>query len=122
MGIFRLKLGNGLQYKLNAKGSTPAEVLGIDYKSTLQPALASLAEGVKNSSMEKLEEQISLERLQFENAAKIEAKRNHIAALESRIDKVSIPASCLYIYYILNTLKGFDMYTKLPNYPFAPEQ
>lgn len=72
--------------------------------------------------MEKLEEQISLERLQFENAAKIEAKRNHIAALESRIDKVSIPASCLYIYYILNTLMGFDMYTKLPNYPFAPEQ
>ncbi|KAM1465847.1 hypothetical protein ACFXTO_045303 [Malus domestica] len=33
----RLKLGNGFQYLLNAKGSTPAEIMGIDYKSTLKP-------------------------------------------------------------------------------------
>nr|KAJ0210380.1 hypothetical protein LSAT_V11C400187000 [Lactuca sativa] len=37
----RLKLGNDFQYKLNDKGLTPAEVFGIDYKSTLNPALKS---------------------------------------------------------------------------------
>lgn len=84
----RLKLGNGFEYKLNAKGSTPAEVLGMDYKSTLKPALISFDEGIKKSSMGKLEELISLQQKSVEMTAKIEAKRNHIAALQSRIDEL----------------------------------
>lgn len=87
--VSRLKLGNGFEYKLNAKGSTPAEVLGMDYKSTLKPALISFDEGIKKSSMGKLEELISLQQKSVEMTAKIEAKRNHIAALQSRIDEVS---------------------------------
>ncbi|RXH92364.1 hypothetical protein DVH24_033260 [Malus domestica] len=58
----RLKLGNGFQYLLNAKGSTPAEIMGIDYKSTLKPALDAYSEGIKKSSVEKLEELISLQK------------------------------------------------------------
>jgi kinetochore protein NDC80 len=85
--IKRLKLGSNIQYEVNPKGSTAAEVLGLDYKSTLQPKLASLAEEIKTSSMATLEEQISLERTQFEYATKIEAKKMQIAALQSRIDK-----------------------------------
>lgn len=84
-----MKLGNGFQYELNAKGSNPAEVLGIDYKSTLKPALASFANDIKKSSMAKLEELISLQQVSVENAHKIEAKRNRIAALQSHIDEVS---------------------------------
>lgn len=84
----RLKLGNGFEYKLNAQGSTPAEVLGMDYKSTLKPALISFDEGIKKSSMGKLEELISLQQKSVEMTAKIEAKRNHIAALQSRIDEL----------------------------------
>ncbi|KVH94256.1 Kinetochore protein Ndc80, partial [Cynara cardunculus var. scolymus] len=46
--IRRLKLGNDFQYELNAKGSTPAEVLGMDYKSTLKPALSSSSDEVES--------------------------------------------------------------------------
>ncbi|CBI23882.3 unnamed protein product, partial [Vitis vinifera] len=84
----RLKLGNGLQYVLNAKGSSPTEVLGIDYKSALKPALDSFADDINKSSMSKLEELISLQQQSVENAAKIEAKRNRLAALQSRSDEV----------------------------------
>ncbi|KAG5525920.1 hypothetical protein RHGRI_032275 [Rhododendron griersonianum] len=86
--IKRLKLGNDFQYKLTAKGSTPAEVLGMDYKSTLKPALASFDDDIKKSSMGKWEELISLQQQSLEMAAKIEAKKNRIAALQSRIDDV----------------------------------
>ncbi|KAL8521010.1 hypothetical protein ACS0TY_011523 [Phlomoides rotata] len=86
--IRRLKLGNGFQYQLNAKGSTPSEVLGLDYKTVLKPALASFADDIKRSSMGKLEELISLRQVSSENAAKLEDKRNQISALQSHIDKV----------------------------------
>ncbi|XP_047976876.1 kinetochore protein NDC80 homolog [Salvia hispanica] len=86
--IRRLKLGNGFQYQLHADGSTPAEVLGSDYKSILKPALVAFAEEIKGSSMEKLEELISLRPRSGENAAKLEDKRNHIAVLQSHNDEV----------------------------------
>ena len=57
-----------------AKGSSPAEVLGIDYKSMLKPALDSFGDDINKSSMSKLEELISLQQQSVENAAKIEAK------------------------------------------------
>ncbi|KAA8536519.1 hypothetical protein F0562_028997 [Nyssa sinensis] len=85
--IRRLKLGNGFQYELNAKGSTPAQVLGLDYKATLKPVLASFADDIKKSSMMKLEELISLQQQTVENAAKIEAKRNRLMELQSHIEE-----------------------------------
>lgn len=93
--IRKLKLGNGFQYELNAKGSNPAEVLGKDYKSTLKPALASFADDIKKSSMAKLEELISFQQVSVENAHKIEAKRNRIAALQSHIDEVEVQLNFL---------------------------
>ncbi|KAL0335183.1 UNVERIFIED_CONTAM: Kinetochore protein NDC80 [Sesamum radiatum] len=86
--IRRLKLGSGFQYQLNAKGSTPSEVLGLDYKSILKPALASFAEDLKRSSMGKLEDLISLRQQSGENAVKLEEKRNRIAVLQTHIDDV----------------------------------
>ncbi|CAM8952873.1 unnamed protein product [Rhodiola kirilowii] len=84
----RLKLGINLQYILNAKGTTPAEVLGIDYKVELKPALESLMNDIKKSSEEKLEELITLQRQSVELVNRHEEKRNRIASLEKRIDEV----------------------------------
>ncbi|KAG6651963.1 kinetochore protein NDC80 homolog [Carya illinoinensis] len=91
----RLKLGNDFQYVLNAKGSTPSEIMGIDYKSKLKPALDSHADDIQKSSMAKLEELISLQQHSKENAAKIEGKRSHIVALQSRIDELEAQLSLL---------------------------
>jgi kinetochore protein NDC80 len=63
--------------------------MGIDYKSKLQPALNSYADDIQKSSMEKLEELISLQQQSKEKAAKIEEKRNNVAELQSCIDEVS---------------------------------
>ncbi|PON60257.1 Kinetochore protein Ndc [Parasponia andersonii] len=84
----RLKFGEGFQYALNAKGSTPAEVMGADYKSMIKPALTSLAEDINKNSMTKLEELIALQQQSSEIAAKIEGKRNILARLEARINEV----------------------------------
>ena len=92
-----------------AKGSSPAEVLGIDYKSTLKPALDSFADDINKSSMSKLEELISLQEQSVENAAKIEAKRNRLAALQTSSDEVSeleliflVQQLCIYIPLMKN--------------------
>lgn len=84
----RLKVDNGFQYHLNEKGSTPMEVMGIDYKSTLKPALESFADGLKKDSMEKLEELIALQHQSSEMTTRIEAKKNHIATLQSHINEM----------------------------------
>ncbi|GMH01277.1 hypothetical protein Nepgr_003116 [Nepenthes gracilis] len=84
----RLKLGSDLQYALNAKGSTFDEVLGIDYKARLKPAIESFADEIKKSSMSNLEELIALQQQATEMTLKIEAKKKHIAALQSHIDEM----------------------------------
>ncbi|RWR89950.1 kinetochore protein ndc80 [Cinnamomum micranthum f. kanehirae] len=86
--IRKLKLGHDFQYVLNAEGSTPAEVLGVDYKATLKPTLTALADEAKKSSMAKLEELILLQQQSRENAAKHEAKKTHLAALQSRFEEI----------------------------------
>ncbi|XP_061337167.1 kinetochore protein NDC80 homolog [Gastrolobium bilobum] len=84
----RLKIGNGIEYQLNSKGTTPAEIMGIDHKLTLKPALNSFADDIKKSSMEKLEELISHQQKSSENAVRLEGKRNQLAAVQSRIDEI----------------------------------
>lgn len=93
-----MKLGNNFQYVLNAKGSTPAEVMGIDYKSTIKPALDSYSDDIKKNSVEKLEELISLQRQSSELSAKIEGQRNYIAKLQSHIEEVSGSTLSLFTY------------------------
>lgn len=75
---------------LNVEGSTPAEVLGIDYKSTLKPAISMFADDIKQSTTAKLEELIALQRQSKELTSRLEAKRTRVAALQLHIDEVSI--------------------------------
>lgn len=121
---FRLKLGNTFQYTLNAKGSTPAEVLGIDYKSTLKPLLDSFSDDIKKSSMVKLEELISLQQESVDLAAKIEAKRNRIALLQTHIDEVSVKSrfapylapvskSCDFVHISFNTCASSQLFRNI---------
>ncbi|KAK7246825.1 hypothetical protein RIF29_41695 [Crotalaria pallida] len=84
----RLKVGNGIQYQLNSMGTMPAEIMGIDHKLTLKPALNSFADDIKKSSMAKSEELISYQQKSNAIAVRIEEKRNHIAAVQSRIDEM----------------------------------
>ncbi|KAL9321453.1 hypothetical protein ACSQ67_013292 [Phaseolus vulgaris] len=84
----RLKIGNGIQYVLNDKGTTPAEIMGIDHKIMLKPALRSFADEIKKGSMEKLEECISYQKKSGENAARLEGKRNQLAAVQLRVDEM----------------------------------
>ena len=73
----------------NANGSTVAEIMGFDYKSTIKPGLESFATAIKGSSMAKLEELILLQQQSSELVAKIEGKRNRTTTLQSHIDEVS---------------------------------
>ncbi|CAJ1963608.1 unnamed protein product [Sphenostylis stenocarpa] len=84
----RLKIGNGIQYVLNGKGTTPAEIMGIDHKLMLKPALRSFADEIKKSSLEKLEESISYQQKSGENAVRLEGRRNQLAAVQLRIDEM----------------------------------
>ncbi|XVE94020.1 hypothetical protein REPUB_Repub01dG0244300 [Reevesia pubescens] len=86
--IRRLKLSSDFQYELNSKGSTPAEVMGIDYKATLKPELESYANKIRESSKRNFEDMIILQQQSTEMATKIEDKKNCIAALQSHIDEV----------------------------------
>ncbi|OMO62335.1 Kinetochore protein Ndc80 [Corchorus olitorius] len=90
-----LKLGNGFQYELNAKGSTPAEVMGIDYKATLKPELESYADKIRESSKQKFEDMILLQQQSKDMATKIEEKRNRISAIQSHIDEVEAQINLL---------------------------
>ncbi|XP_038884546.1 kinetochore protein NDC80 homolog [Benincasa hispida] len=91
----RLKLDNCHQYFLNAKGSTPTDVMGIDYKTTVKPALDSFVEDIKKSSMVKLDDLISLRKQSSENTAKIESRHNEIASLQSHIHEVETQLNSL---------------------------
>lgn len=75
---------------MNAQGSSQAEVLGIDYKTTLKPMLTSFQDEMKNSSMMKMEELITLQQQSVEKASKIESKRNRLTTLQGHIDNVSV--------------------------------
>ncbi|XP_026379866.1 kinetochore protein NDC80 homolog [Papaver somniferum] len=92
--IRRLKLENEFQYVLNPKGSTPADVMGIDYK-TLKVALTALTDDIKKNSVAKLEEQISLQQQWTENSMKLEAKRILLAELQSKIDALESQLSMM---------------------------
>nr|GEY67739.1 hypothetical protein [Tanacetum cinerariifolium] len=83
-----LKLGTGFQYELNAKGSTPVEVLG-DYKSAFKPVLKSSIEEVKRTKLDNLESKVHLQQVSSDISAKIKAKENRIAILQSEVDQLN---------------------------------
>jgi kinetochore protein NDC80 len=84
-----LKPSFDFQYSLNAKGSSPAELLGLSYKTELKPALKSYAEENKRISTSKLDESVYLQKQLQENVKILEEKKNNISSLQGKVDKVS---------------------------------
>ncbi|KAG9449069.1 hypothetical protein H6P81_009034 [Aristolochia fimbriata] len=93
--IKRLKLRNDFHYLLDLKGSAPAEVVGSGYKEKLKPQLAALEDDLKKNSVVKLEELISLQQQSRENLSKLEAKRNRVEALQSKISEAEARSNML---------------------------
>lgn len=93
--IRRLKIGDDMQYKVNIKGSKPDDILGNDYKTTLKPALITLAEDLKKSSMEKLEELISLQQQSQDNQSKLKEKRTRLTEIQSQINAIESQLSSM---------------------------
>ncbi|PPS15913.1 hypothetical protein GOBAR_AA04647 [Gossypium barbadense] len=91
----KLKLGNGFQYEVNPKGSTPAEVIGINYKATLKSELESYAEKIRKGSKEKFEDVIILQQQSKEMDIKIENQKYRIVVLQSHIDEVEAQINLL---------------------------
>ncbi|KAJ4745882.1 Kinetochore protein NDC80 [Rhynchospora pubera] len=86
--IRKLKLETEFQYMLNAKGSTPVEVIGAEYKTVLKPALQNLEEEMKKISVSKLEESIALQE-ELQDKGKVpEEKKKFLTTLQGRLDDI----------------------------------
>lgn len=85
--IRKLKLGKDFEYVPNAKGSSPAEVMGFDYKATLKPALNKLVDDTNKTSVSKLDELMNLQNKSLGVAAVLEDKRKSLATLQAKCDE-----------------------------------
>ncbi|KAK4793990.1 hypothetical protein SAY86_011984 [Trapa natans] len=86
--IRKLKIGGDLQYLLNSQGTTPAEVMGIDYKSTIIPALYSHTDEINKFSVVKLEEMIVLQQKMKDHSTMTEKKRHQVGVLHSHLEEL----------------------------------
>jgi kinetochore protein NDC80 len=89
MPFCRLKPSIDFQFKINAKGSSPAEILGTTYKTSLKPALTALANETKRIFVSKQDESVDLQK-QLQGIAKmLEEKRSHVSVLQANNNEVS---------------------------------
>ena len=85
----RLKPSIDFQFEVNAKGSSPAEILGTTYKTILKPALNALANETKRLIISKRDESIDLQK-QLQGIVKmLEEKRSHVSVLQAKNNEVS---------------------------------
>jgi kinetochore protein NDC80 len=74
---------------VNAKGSSPTEILGTTYKTALKPALISLANETKRIFVSKHDESIDIQK-QLQGIAKmLEEKKSHVSVLQAKNNEVS---------------------------------
>ncbi|ERN06893.1 hypothetical protein AMTR_s00005p00253530 [Amborella trichopoda] len=87
--IERLKIGNDLKFKLNSSGSSLAEVLGIDYKSILKPALIVFGDDSKKNGKKKYEEFVALQKQLHEKFLQQDAMKSDNAIRLAKIEEVT---------------------------------
>ncbi|OEL23774.1 hypothetical protein BAE44_0015207 [Dichanthelium oligosanthes] len=83
-----LKPGIDFQYKINSKGSSPAEVVGPGYKTVLKPALMAHAEENKRIAVANLGESVDLQKQLQGNAKSLDEERNNISSLQAQYDEM----------------------------------
>lgn len=86
--IIRLKLGSSFEFKLNSRGMTPTEILGVDFKSTIKPGIISCTEEHEHILREKWEESIALKQQLHEKSLEQERKQKVNTALLGKIKKL----------------------------------
>ncbi|KAG0452835.1 hypothetical protein HPP92_025499 [Vanilla planifolia] len=85
--IRKLKLQNHFQLVLNSKGSSAAEVIGVDYKTMLKPELTALAMEAKKGMFSNAEERINLQKQSHDNDMTIEGKKVQCDSLRAKIEE-----------------------------------
>ncbi|CAL4925534.1 unnamed protein product [Urochloa decumbens] len=86
--IKRLKPGIDFQYVINSKGTSPAEILGPDYKTVLKPALLEHAEENKRTAVLNLAESADLQKQLQGSAKMLEQERSNISSLQAKNDEM----------------------------------
>ncbi|CAL5041954.1 unnamed protein product [Urochloa decumbens] len=82
--IKRLKPGIDFQYVINSKGTSPSEMLGLDYKTVLKPALLAHAEENKRRAVLNLAESADLQKQLQGSAKMLEEERSNISSLQAK--------------------------------------
>eukprot|EP01018_Ginkgo_biloba_P037804 Gb_27703 [translate_table: standard] len=88
--IIRLKVGSAFEYKLNSRGVTLADILGVDFKAMIKPGIISCTEDYERSFREKWEESIAIQQQLHDKASEQEGKRNLNISLLGKIKKVPV--------------------------------
>jgi kinetochore protein NDC80 len=96
-----LKPGIDFQYTINAKGSSPAEILGTGYKTVLKQGLVAHADVNKRIRLANLEEVNDLQKQMQGNVKALEGERNNISSLQATNDNVSSSFQALHYIYSL---------------------
>ncbi|KAH9295529.1 hypothetical protein KI387_039117 [Taxus chinensis] len=86
--ITRLKLGSQFEYKLNSRGVTTTEILGVDFKVTIRPGIISCTDDFERSSREKWEESIAVQQQLHDKVSEQEGKRKINASLVAKSKKL----------------------------------
>ncbi|XP_037436883.1 kinetochore protein NDC80 homolog [Triticum dicoccoides] len=85
----KLKPSIDFQFEVNAKGSSPAEILGTTYKTILKPALNALANETKRLIISKHDESIDLQK-QLQGIVKmLEEKKSHVSVLQAKHNEMT---------------------------------
>ncbi|KAF8693365.1 hypothetical protein HU200_038754 [Digitaria exilis] len=84
----KLKPSIDFEYKINAKGSSPSEMLGLSYKTVLKPALKSHAEENKRLAMSNLQESADLLKQVQGNVKILEDEKSNVSSLQATHDEM----------------------------------
>ncbi|CAH8382682.1 unnamed protein product [Eruca vesicaria subsp. sativa] len=82
----RLKVD--VQFVVNESGQSPEEVMGVEYKAIVKPALCSLYDGIKEGSTKKVEELVSLQQQVSEMASKMESGKSLLRSIQLQVNEV----------------------------------
>ncbi|KAH9317020.1 hypothetical protein KI387_018789, partial [Taxus chinensis] len=86
--IIRLKLGSQFNYKLNSRGGTATEMLGVDFKATVRSGIMSSTEDYEHNYREMWEESLAVQQKLHEKCTQQERKRKVNAGLSAKIKKL----------------------------------
>ncbi|CAN6220876.1 unnamed protein product [Urochloa humidicola] len=86
--IKRLKPSIDFEYVINSKGTSPAEMLGPNYKTVLKPAVLAHAEENKRIAVLNLAESADLQKQLQGSAKMLEEERRNISSLQAKNDEM----------------------------------